>query len=158
MKIKGTLLALLTALLMLFCLGASALTLTDEDIPYPMFPWREYTLRMTLCTDDAKAVDSDQANLLVKLACFSDNGEILYSDIEQYGAEFFLKDQNNQEHPPVSVRVRGVSFKDGKFSTNEMQKEFELLYALSEGSWNNKLALIIGEKSVKERPIVRMLP
>lgn len=158
MKTKRTMSALLTALLLTLCLGASALTITNEDVQYPSFPWKDYMLNMALCTDDPKEVDDGQANLMVKFICLSGDGEIAYSDIEQAGEKFFLRDQNGTEHPPVSFRVRGVSFKDGKFSTHEKQKGFELLFALPEGTWNTGLALLVGEKEARERPIVQLLP
>lgn len=158
MKTKRTMSALLTALLLTLCLGASALTITNEDVRYPSFPWKDYMLNMALCTDDPKEVDDGQANLMVKFICLSGDGEIAYSDIEQASAEFFLRDQNGAEHLPISFRVRGVSFKDGKFSTNEMQKGFELLFALPKGSYDAKLALLVGEKGTPERPAVNLLP
>lgn len=158
MKTKRTMIALLTALLLTLCLGASALTITNEDVRYPSFPWKDYMLNMALCTDDPKEVDDGQANLMVKFICLSGDGEIAYSDIEQAGAEFFLRDQNGTEHPPVSFRVRGVSFTDGKFATNDRQRGFELLFALPKGSYDAKLTLLVGEKEAKERPIVQLLP
>lgn len=158
MKTQRTMSALLAALLLTLSLGASALTITNEDVKYPSFPWKDYMLNMALCTDDPKEVDDGQANLMVEFICLSGDGEIAYSDIEQAGEEFFLRDQNGTEHLPVKFRVRGVSFKDGKFSTNETQTEFELLFALPEGTWDTGLALLVGEKEARERPIVKLVP
>lgn len=78
MKTKRTMIALVTALLLLtLCLGASALTITNEDVQHPSFPWKDYMLNMALCTDDPKEVDDEQANLMLKFVPMPDTAVLL---------------------------------------------------------------------------------
>lgn len=106
------------------------------------FPWREYTLHVTLATTEASLVDlspapPDATPVLVELSSLGQ--DIALTDIQSNIGDFTLRDRNGTEHAPHSWRVRGVTFTNGIFAADPQQKTLELIY-LQE--WEGAGALI----------------
>ncbi|NLJ64289.1 MAG: peptidoglycan-binding protein [Christensenellaceae bacterium] len=158
MKSRKTAISIMIVMAMIISLSAQAITMTNSEIKYPTFPWRNYTLNLAIFSDEYDEIQNDKDDVNIVLKFESLSGDVALSDIETYSKEFYLRDSEGVEHGPVSRRMRGVSFEGGKFSIQEKQKGFELLYKLKEGSWQDKLDLLVGEKGLTERIIVRILP
>lgn len=157
MNKRKTILTLLCAMLLAFNGSLAAITLTDADIHYPIFPWRDYTLQLSLFSDDPEIVDSQQRNnILLKFESLA--GGIFIKDINAYIAEFYLRTENGTEYKPEVLQVFIEDGTTADFSGQEKVKSFGLLYKLPENSWVNKLDLLIGEKSQSSRTLVRILP
>ena len=126
-----------------------------------IFPWREYTLDVTLATTDAALVDLSPAPsagtpVLVELSSLGQ--DISLMDIQNNTGKFSLRDRNGTEHLPYSWRVRGVSYTNGVFASNPLQKTLELIYLL-EGKDTNALVgakLLIATDNKDERVAVTL--
>lgn len=143
--------------LMISCaLSAAALSLTEKSVQQPVFPWRDYVLKLALVTDNAAEVNHDSGNLMLRFE--GESCVIALSDIEAYAGDFFLRDKRNAEHAPLTFRVNGVGFHDGAFSVNSHQDGFELIYQLDSDSWEGGLSLLIGAQEQQERFVMQLLP
>jgi hypothetical protein len=126
-----------------------------------IFPWREYTLDVTLVTCDATLVDVSPAPSVGTLALVeltSLGQDIALVDIEKNISEFSLRDGDDTEYAPYSWRVRGVAFANGIFATNPQQKTLELIYLLEgkDASAFEGAKLVIATDNKDERVVVTL--
>ena len=127
----------------------------------PMFPWLDYTLRVTLCTDDLDDITKrnfpvNTGERLVRVVFEGVYMEINNDDIDKHCEMFALRDEARNEYGVRGSAVHGISLADGKFNTNPMQEGFDLFYVIPISVPLNDLALLVETDQPNERIVVRM--
>ena len=147
--------ALLSALL------CAAVLPSIAEAALPLFPWLDYTLRVTLCTDHVDDITkrnfpTDAGERLVRVVFEGAGMEIKNDDIDEHYGMFLLRDEAGNEYGVRGSAVHGISFVDGQFGTNPLQDGFELFYAVPVSAPLDGLVLLVEADKSEERIIVRM--
>ena len=156
---KKTLLWLVVLLLALSP-AAQAVTFTDVDIQYPIFPWGEHTLQLSRYTDDPDLIaysPTPAQGSLVMLSLSSLSGAIPLEDVRAALSQFTLEDAGQTAYVPMDCLVKGISFKDSLPTTMAAsQRGFDLLYYLPQGVATDGTALLVGNPDDQERAFVQL--
>ena len=151
-------LAVLIALLLALSPAASALTLTNADVEAPKFQWGDYSLTLSLLTDEPDEMDylpypAQGSLVMVRLA--STEGQIALTDIRAGAQQFLLRDATGTVNNLFVWHVDGVK-DDGSKVSSPLQDAFELVYSLPEGVSPEGATLLLRNPAGRERKLLQL--
>ena len=150
-------LAVLIALLLALSPAASALTLTHADVEAPKFQWDDYSLTLSLITDEPGEMDylpypAQGSLVMVRLA--STKGQIALTDIRAGAQQFLLRDATGAVNNLFVWHVDGVK-DDGSKVSSPLQDAFELVYSLPAGVSPEGATLLLRNPDGRERKLLQ---
>lgn len=150
-------LAVLIALLLALSPAASALTLTHADVEAPKFQWGDYSLTLSLLTDEPGEMDylpypAQGSLVMVRLA--STKGQIALTDIRAGAQQFLLRDATGAVNNLFVWHVDGVK-DDGSKVSSPLQDAFELVYSLPAGVSPEGATLLLRNPDGRERKLLQ---